>query len=336
MLFIYTFIPNSISYMWNFGSLLGGFILLQIFSGFMLILNYTNDETFNKCLDLFFDFNSRWLLHNTHVNGASVIFILLYCHMWRGLYYNRFNKTVLWTRGVTLLLITIIVAFLGYVLPWGQISYWGTTVITGLISVIPSGFEILRYIWGGSVVNYQTLTRFIRLHFITPFIILIVMLIHVSILHRYRSTNVLAIPQSINILEFNPYFLFKDIWVVLLVILFIFISIILGPYVFSEPENWNERDILKTPLHIQPEWYFLFAYAILRSIPNKLGGVLGLISAVTCLFFFKKKQTGNIYWLFFTSFLILTFVGAIPVESPFVSLSQVFSIIYFFCVSMYI
>lgn len=221
-----------------------------------------------------------------HLNGASFIFILLYRHMWRGLYYNRFNKTILWTRGVVLLLITMIVAFLGYVLHWGQISYWGTTVVTGLISVIPSGFDILSNVWGGSV-NYQTLTCFIRLHFLIPFIILIIILIPVSILQKYRSTNVLGIPQNINILEFNLYFLFKDFWLILLIILFIFISIILAPYIFSEPENWNERDILKTPLHIQPEWYFLFAYAILRSIPNKLGGVLGLIFAVTFIDYFS-------------------------------------------------
>lgn len=336
MLFIYTFIPRSIRYMWNFGSLLRFIIIVQIITGFILVINYTNNNTFSMCLDLFFDFNNSWAFHNMHVGGASFIFILIYSHIWRNIYYSSFNKTILWRSGVALLLMRISVAFLGYVLPWGQISYWGTTVITGLVSAFPSGNEALNYILGGSVVGYQTLTRFIRLHFIIPFMIIILILTHVNILHTYASSNVLGVPNWVNVLEFSPFFFFKDTWVILILLMRILFVVMILPYVFREPENWNERDILKTPLHIQPEWYFLFAYAILRSIPNKLGGVLALVSAVFSFFFFKKHRNVLVWWIFFTTFIALTKIGSFPVEAPFMLTRQLLTFLYFFCVLAYL
>lgn len=335
-------IPSSITYIWNFGSLLGFFFFLQILRGLFLILNYINysNITFDYCIELFFDYNRGWLLHNLHANTASIIFFFLFIHIWRGIYYRSFYKNYLWYTGLLLFLLNIIIAFLGYVLPWGQMSYWGTTVITGLVTVIPyMGHDILYYLWGDKVVSPQTLRRFIVLHFILPFIILIFITSHIIILHTYGSRNPFGLPNKVNTKLFNPSFSIKDIWFFFLLTIFGFILFLNFPSLLLERVNWTEPNPLVTPSHIQPEWYFLFAYGILRSIPNKLGGVTALVLSVLVYFLFPLSRGFIIgkydiiyklnFFVYLLSFFLLSLLGRMPVEDPFISLRQTLTMVYF-------
>nr|DAC76881.1 TPA_asm: cytochrome b [Pseudomyrmex gracilis] len=335
--------PVNISYMWNFGSLLGLFLGIQIISGFFLSMHYcpSTSMAFNSIIHIMQNVNSGWMFHNIHINGATMFFLCMYLHISRGIYFNSFNLLNTWMSGVTIFLLSMATAFLGYVLPWGQMSFWGATVITNLLSTIPYiGNNIVMWVWGGFSINNSTLNRFYSLHFILPFIILMMVMIHLMFLHETGSSNPLGVSSDYYKIPFHKYFTMKDAYGYM-VVMVIFITIIMQyPYMFSDPDNFVAANPMVTPIHIQPEWYFLFAYAILRSIPNKLGGVLALVASIMILYTLpmhkSKMNTTNFYptnqltfWILINSFILLTWVGAQPIESPFVMLSQITGIMYF-------
>lgn len=336
--------PINISYIWNFGSLLGLFLIIQIIRGFLLSLHYCPNIiiAFSRIIHIIQNVKFGWIIHNIHINGASIFFILLYFHIRRGIYYHSFKFTNTWIIGNTIFLISIITAFLGYVLPWGQISFWGATVITNLITTIPYiGTNIVQWIWGGFSINNATLNRFFSFHFILPFIIIILVLIHLYFLHLTGSSNPLGTNRNIFIISFNFYFIIKDILGINLIIIIFILLIFKFPYILGDPDNFIPANSITTPIHIQPEWYFLFAYAILRSIPNKLGGVIALIISVIIFYFLPLinilKINSSIFyfinqfifWLFSNNFILLTWLGSKPIEYPFIILSQLLSFYYF-------
>nr|UAM91316.1 cytochrome b [Scolopendra subspinipes] len=336
--------PSNISYMWNLGSLLGLCLGIQIVTGLFLAMHYSCDITtaFSSVIHMSQDVNKGWLLRNIHTNGASLFFTCLYLHVSRGIYYSSFLLMETWNIGVMILLITMMTAFFGYVLPWGQMSFWASTVITNLMSAIPYvGTTLVLWIWGGFSVDNPTLTRFFALHFIMPFIIAMMVMMHLLFLHQTGSKNPMGTNSNLDKVTFHPTFSMKDLlgYLISLFIL-LYVSLIL-PTTLGDPENFNPADPLVTPIHIQPEWYFLFAYAILRSIPNKLGGVVALIMSIMILFilpFTQKLKMSSLafmpftkltFWVFVTSVLILTWIGMQPVEPPFIIIGQVFTITYF-------
>lgn len=336
--------PINISYWWNFGSLLGIFLIIQILRGFFLSIHYCPNTiyAFNRIIHIIQDINLGWLLHNIHINGASIFFICIYTHIGRGLYYSSYKLTNTWIVGVTIYILSIAAAFLGYVLPWGQISFWGATVITNLISTIPYiGNITVQWIWGGFSINNATLNRFYSIHFIIPFIILFIVIIHLFFLHQSGSSNPLGLNRNLNKIYFHPYYTLKDTFG-FIIIIFIFIIINLEyPYVFRDPDNFISANPIITPLHIQPEWYFLFAYGILRSIPNKLGGVIALISSIIILYLiplFNPRLLNSLsfypinqlsYWIYINIFMLLTWSGAQIIEYPYIIIRQVLSMLYF-------
>jgi len=278
--------PSNISYIWNMGRLLGVCLLLQIISGLFLSFHYTRDinMAFTSVSHISRDVNSGWLMRLIHSNGARLFFVVIFLHIGRGVYFIRYSNKKVWLRGIILLLSLIGTRFLGYVLPWGQISFWGATVITNLLSAIPFlGNRLTLWIWGGFSVDKATLTRFFRLHFLMPFILTGLAIAHIVLLHEKGSNNPLGRPRNLDKIPFHPYFSWKDILGALLLISIIFNVLAIWPFVFSDPENFIPANALITPPHIQPEWYFLFAYAILRSIPNKLGGVIALFLSIGIL-----------------------------------------------------
>lgn len=335
--------PINISYWWNFGSLLGIFLIIQIISGFFLSIHYcpNTNFAFNRIIHIIQNVKLGWLIHNIHINGASIFFICIYIHIRRGLYYNSYKLHNTWLIGITIYLLSIATAFLGYVLPWGQISFWGATVITNLVSTIPYiGNLIVQWIWGGFSINNATLNRFYSLHFILPFIISLIVIIHLFFLHLTGSSNPLGTNRNLNKIPFHIYFTSKDIFGFIIFILIFFLINLETPYIFRDPDNFLPANPIVTPIHIQPEWYFLFAYAILRSIPNKLGGVIALLSSIIILYtlplinvnfnslsFYPLNQL--IFWIFINIFILLTWAGAQPIEPPFVIIRQILSLIYF-------
>lgn len=336
-------LPINISYWWNFGSLLGLFILIQIISGILLSIHYCpNIElAFPRIIHIIQNVNQGWLIHNIHINGASIFFICIYIHMGRGIYYHSFNLYNTWIIGVSIFILSIATAFLGYVLPWGQISFWGATVITNLVTTIPFvGKIIVEWIWGGFSIRNATLNRFFSLHFISPFIILIIVILHLIFLHKSGSKNPLGVKRDINKIIFHPLFTIKDILGFIIFMIIFTIINLQYPYLYRDPDNFRQANPLVTPSHIQPEWYFLFAYAILRSIPNKLGGVLALLRSILIIYSLKWHKTiirrNKFYplrqirfWLFVNIFLILTFLGAQLIEYPFINIRQILSTLYF-------
>lgn len=333
--------PLNISYWWNFGSLLGIFLRIQIIRGFFLSLHYcpNNQLAFTCIIHIIQNISNGWLIHNIHINGASFFFICIYTHIARGIYYNSFKLFNTWIIGVRIFLISIATAFLGYVLPWGQISYWGATVITNLVSTIPyMGQIIVIWIWGGFSINNATLNRFYSLHFILPFLILIIVIIHLYFLHTTGSSNPLGINSSSYKIPFHIYFSYKDLFGFILFLSIFSIIIFQYPYFFRDPDNFIPANPIITPIHIQPEWYFLFAYAILRSIPNKLGGVLALLISILILYFLPlinpwhnswRPFSQILFWIFINNFFILTWAGAQVIEDPFITIRQTFSLSYF-------
>lgn len=337
-------IPSRISSIWNFGSLLGFCLVIQIVRGVFLSIHYSCDIllSFDRVSHIIRDVNFGWGLRRAHANGGRFFFICLYVHIARGIYYGSYRLTLVWLVGVTLLLITIATAFLGYVLPWGQISFWGATVITNLFSAIPFiGNDIVYWLWGGFAVDNATLTRFFSLHFLLPFLILGLSLIHLLFLHSVGSRNPLGIVRRGDKISFHPYFTIKDFIGIIVFFIGFFYICLQFPWVIGDPENFIPANPLVTPLHIQPEWYFLFAYAILRSIPNKLGGVLALLFSVVILYslpFMKKSSLKSpiyrifskiFFWWFLIVVILLTWIGIRPVEEPFVITGQILTIIYF-------
>lgn len=336
--------PINISYWWNLGSLLGLFLVIQIIRGFFLSIHYcpNTNYAFNRIIHIIQNINLGWLMHNIHINGASIFFICIYIHISRGIYYNSYKFHNTWLIGVTIYLLSIATAFLGYVLPWGQISFWGATVITNLVSTVPYiGNLIVQWIWGGFSINNATLNRFYSLHFILPFIIIIIVLIHLFFLHSTGSSNPLGTNRNLNKIPFHIYFTSKDIYGFIFFFLIFFLINLETPYIFSDPDNFLPANPIITPIHIQPEWYFLFAYAILRSIPNKLGGVIALLSSIIILYFIPlisiKFNSLSFYplnqylfWIFINIFILLTWGGAQPIELPYIFIRQILSFCYFF------
>nr|YP_009944704.1 cytochrome b [Encyrtus sasakii]QGA47463.1 cytochrome b [Encyrtus sasakii] len=342
--------PLNISILWNFGSLLGLCLMIQIITGLFLSFHYCPNINlaFNSIIHIMQNVNYGWMIRLMHMNGASLFFTCLFIHIGRGIYYNSFLFKKTWTSGIMIFLITMMTAFLGYVLPWGQMSFWGATVITNLMSAIPYiGNTIVMWLWGGFSINNATLNRFYSLHFIMPFVVLFMVIMHLYFLHETGSSNPLGLNSNLFKIPFNPYYSIKDI-LGFFAVLLMFISIcMLSPYYLSDPENYNKANPLITPIHIQPEWYFLFAYAILRSVPNKLGGVIALLMSILIMLImpfnakfkiksFKFYIINQInFYNFFAIFLILTWIGARPVEDPFITIGQIYSIMYFMFFSSY-
>nr|UTC33559.1 cytochrome b [Ostrinia furnacalis]UTC33572.1 cytochrome b [Ostrinia scapulalis] len=336
--------PSNISSLWNFGSLLAMCLIIQIITGLFLTMYYTaNIElAFYSVNYICRNVNYGWLIRTLHANGASFFFICIYIHIGRGIYYESFNLKYTWMIGVIILFLLMATAFMGYVLPWGQMSFWGATVITNLLSAIPYlGTMLVNWIWGGFAIDNATLTRFYTFHFILPFIILMMTMIHLLFLHQTGSNNPLGINSNLDKIPFHPFFTFKDmIGFIIISFLLIFLTLT-NPYLLGDPDNFTPANPLVTPIHIQPEWYFLFAYAILRSIPNKLGGVIALIMSILILIilpltFFKKIQGIQFYpmnqilfWIMVVTIILLTWIGARPVENPYIFVGQMLTIMYF-------
>nr|QIH96330.1 cytochrome b [Amara aulica] len=336
--------PSNISLWWNFGSLLGLCLIIQILTGLFLSMHYTAniDIAFNSVSHICRDVNYGWLMRTLHANGASFFFICLYLHIGRGMYYGSYKFTPTWMIGVILLLLIMGTAFMGYVLPWGQMSFWGATVITNLLSAIPYlGTMLVQWIWGGFAVDNATLTRFYTIHFILPFIVSAMVMIHLLFLHQTGSNNPLGLNSNIDKIPFHPYFSFKDIMGFIMLLMMLTILTLLNPYYLGDPDNFTPANPLITPIHIQPEWYFLFAYAILRSIPNKLGGVIALIMSILILMILPLSNISNfqsmkfypmnqiLFWFFFIIVIMLTWIGMRPVEDPYIFTGQILTILYF-------
>lgn len=335
--------PSAINRNWNYGSTLGVCLIVQIVTGLFLAIHYVGsvDQAFDAVRHICYDVNYGWWARGLHANGASFFFVVVYCHIGRGLYFRRYTLAPVWMTGVIILFALIATAFLGYVLPWGQISFWGATVITNLISAVPYfGERLVYWIWGGFAVGGRTLTRFFAFHYILPFIILALAGAHLVFLHTTGSSNPLGLNSNLDKVSFFPYFAIKDLvgWVV--VIGGLLVLSLLDPWLLGDPENFIPANPLVTPVHIKPEWYFLFAYAILRSIPNKLGGVISLVAAIAILIVLPLSATKfnataisparkSIFWIFIGVCAILTWIGGNPVEDPYIFIGQAVRIIYF-------
>ena len=337
-------IPSNISTFWNFGSLLGLCLVTQIVTGLFLAMHYTAniDSAFSRVTHICRDVSYGWFLRTLHANGASFFFICLYSHIGRGVYYGSYIIFHAWIVGVIILFLVIATAFLGYVLPWGQISFWGATVITNLLSAIPYiGITLVQWIWGGFAVENATLTRFFTFHFLFPFIIAAATIVHILFLHQGGANNPLGISRQSDKVPFHPYFTFKDIVGFLVIIILLILLTLFNPYLLGDPDNFIPANPLVTPPHIQPEWYFLFAYAILRSIPNKLGGVIALVLSVSILAILPFTHASNfrrltfyplnqvLFWSFVVIVILLTWIGARPVEDPYTLIGQILTVLYF-------
>nr|NP_739983.1 cytochrome b [Neocyttus rhomboidalis]Q8HLB9.1 RecName: Full=Cytochrome b; AltName: Full=Complex III subunit 3; AltName: Full=Complex III subunit III; AltName: Full=Cytochrome b-c1 complex subunit 3; AltName: Full=Ubiquinol-cytochrome-c reductase complex cytochrome b subunit [Neocyttus rhomboidalis]BAC23579.1 cytochrome b [Neocyttus rhomboidalis] len=336
--------PINISTWWNFGSLLGLCLIAQILTGLFLAMHYTADiaTAFSSVAHICRDVNYGWLIRNFHANGASFFFICLYLHVGRGLYYGSYLYKETWNIGVVLLLLVMMTAFVGYVLPWGQMSFWGATVITNLLSAVPYvGNTLVQWIWGGFSVDNATLTRFFAFHFLFPFIIAAMVILHLLFLHETGSSNPTGISSNADKIPFHPYFTYKDLFGFVILLLALSVLALFSPNLLGDPDNFIPANPLVTPPHIKPEWYFLFAYAILRSIPNKLGGVLALLASILILMvvplLHTSKQRGLmfrpltqiLFWTLVADVAILTWIGGMPVEHPFITVGQVASVLYF-------
>nr|ADZ37150.1 cytochrome b [Nasalis larvatus]AJD22345.1 cytochrome b [Nasalis larvatus] len=336
--------PSNISMWWNFGSLLATCLILQIITGLFLAMHYSPDTSsaFSSIAHITRDVNYGWIIRYLHANGASMFFICLFLHVGRGLYYGSFLLLETWNIGVTLLLMIMATAFMGYVLPWGQMSFWGATVITNLLSAIPYiGTNIVQWVWGGYSIDSPTLTRFFTFHFTLPFIITALTTLHLLFLHETGSNNPCGIPSNPDKIPFHPYYTIKDILGLILLLLILMVLVLFLPDLLGDPDNYTPANPLSTPPHIKPEWYFLFAYAILRSVPNKLGGVLALLMSILILMIIpmlhKSKQQSMMFrplsqlvlWFLITILLTLTWIGSQPVNQPFIMIGQTASMMYF-------
>tara|TARA_B100001939_G_scaffold341635_1_gene351547 strand:+ start:33 stop:1262 length:1230 start_codon:yes stop_codon:yes gene_type:complete len=340
--------PRNLNYWWNFGSLAGIFLLIQIITGIVLAMHYTPsvEGAFASIEHIMRDVNYGWLIRYVHMNGASFFFIVVYIHIFRGLYYGSYKspREVLWWLGLIILLLMMATAFMGYVLPWGQMSFWGATVITNLFSAIPVvGTAVVEWLWGGFAVDNALLNRFFALHYLFPFLIVGVVILHIVALHTHGSNNPLGIdrkgPQDS--IPFHPYYTIKDLFGLSFVLSIFFFVVFFAPDYLGHPDNYIPADPLKTPAHIVPEWYFLPFYAILRAIPDKLGGVLAMISAIFILFLLPWLDTSKVrsatfrpiykklFWLLVIDLIVLTWVGGKPAEGNYILIGRIATIYYF-------
>ena len=340
-------VPSTISYLWNFGSLALICLVIQIITGIFLAMHYVAniDFAFLSVEHIMRDINYGWLIRYIHANGASMFFLVVYIHIFRGLYYGSYlyPRENVWIIGVIILLIMILTAFMGYVLPWGQMSFWGATVITNLASAIPFiGKDIVYWLWGGFSVDNATLNRFFSFHYIFPFIIVGLVLIHLILLHEAKSNNPLGIQHLIiDKIPFTPYFTIKDIFgIIIFFILFVYL-VFFEPNILGHSDNYIPANPLSTPTHIVPEWYFSPFYAILRSVPNKLGGVFLMVFSILILIiipFLNKSYIRSfqfklfskiIFYLFFNNCLILGWIGGNSVETPYIGIGLFCTCFYF-------
>nr|AKH60464.1 cytochrome b [Sphenodon punctatus] len=343
--------PSNISAWWNFGSLLGLCLIIQLITGVFLAMHYTADVSlaFSSISHICRNVNYGWLIRNMHANGASLFFICLYLHATRGLYYGSYLYKETWNIGVILLLTTMATAFVGYVLPWGQMSFWGGTVITNLLSAMPYvGGTLVNWIWGGFSIDNATLTRFFTFHFLLPFVIMGLSIMHLVFLHETGSNNPTGMNSNSDKIPFHPYFSYKDLLGALMMLTALLTLTLLYPNLLGDPENFTPANPLTTPPHIKPEWYFLFAYAILRSIPNKMGGVLALVLSILILLIMPLVHTSKqrssmhrpiskmLFWYLISTIFILTWIGGQPVEPPFILIGQMASVIYFLIITVLI
>lgn len=339
--------PTNLSYWWNFGVLSLYFLVMQIITGLFLAMFYDPSilYAFSSIMYINNEIYYGWWIRGLHANGASFFFLCVYIHMFRGLYYGSFlyPRQLLWKSGVLLFLLMVVTAFLGYVLPWGQMSFWGAMVITSLLSSIPLiGNDVVFLLWGGFTIEDATLHRFYALHFFLPFIILLLSIIHISFLHESGSTNPLGLPSIYDIIPFTPYYILKDVLSIFIVLILILLVNYINPDMLGHTLNYQIANFLVTPPHIVPEWYLLFFYAILRSIPNKLLGFLVMVLSIVVLFLMPYILKNNIirggvykpcyklfFWLFLFVCILLTWIGGIPVIEPYLTIGRFLSILYF-------
>jgi ubiquinol-cytochrome c reductase cytochrome b subunit len=338
--------PLNINYMWNFGSMAGLFLVIQILTGIFLAMHYTPhiDLAFLSVEHIMRDVNHGWLIRYLHANGASFFFFVVYVHIARGLYYGSYQKPrgFTWVLGVILLILMMATAFMGYVLPWGQMSFWAATVITNLFSAFPFvGEAVVSWLWGGFSVDNATLNRFFSFHYLLPFLIAAVTIIHLAVLHQNGSNNPLGVNGSVDKISFFPYFVFKDLFSWLIIGLFFSLFVYFTPNYLGHTDNYIEANPMVTPAHIVPEWYFLPMYAILRSIPHKLGGVIAMFGALLVLLVLPyvavsetRSSTFRIFhryffWVFMLNFVILGWIGGCAPESPYLEIGQIATVFYF-------
>lgn len=338
--------PLNLSYLWGFGSLSGLCLGIQLLTGIFLGMHYCGnvEMAFESVEHIMRDVSNGWLIRYFHSNGASMFFIMVYIHMFRGLYYGSYTypRTKLWVSGVLIFLLMILTAFIGYVLPWGQMSLWGATVITNLVSTIPLiGKNVVHWLWGGFAVENATLNRFYSLHYLMPFVISGLAILHIILLHVDGSSNRLGVDTKVSKVGFYPYCYVKDLLVFLLMLTVFSVLVHFTPNLLGHSDNYILANNLVTPAHIVPEWYFLTFYAILRSVPHKLGGVILMVAAIVVLCLLPllngaevrsnlfKPLTRKLFWFFLIDCLILGWLGQKPVESPFIGLGQVTSLVYF-------
>nr|AAU87420.1 cytochrome b [Atractaspis micropholis] len=346
MLSTFNLLPvgSNISTWWNFGSMLMTCLALQTITGFFLAIHYTANINlaFSSIMHITRDIPYGWIMQNLHAIGASMFFVCIYIHIARGIYYGSYLNKEVWLSGVILLTALMATAFFGYVLPWGQMSFWAATVITNLLTAIPYlGTMLTTWLWGGFSINDPTLTRFFALHFVLPFIIISMSSIHIILLHNEGSSNPLGTNSDIDKIPFHPYHSYKDMLMLTILITILLTIMSFTPNLFNDPENFSKANPLVTPQHIKPEWYFLFAYGILRSIPNKLGGTIALLMSIAILTTMPFTHTSPIrsstfrplmqltFWTMVTTFIIITWTATKPVEPPFTAIGQMTSTLYF-------
>lgn len=343
---VYYSTPVNLTYSWSFGSLAGICLVIQIVSGLFLSMFYTPhvDLAFASIEFIMRDVNNGWLVRYIHSNGASMFFLVVYCHIFRGLYYNSYShpRELLWISGSLLLLLMMATAFLGYVLPWGQMSFWGATVITSMFSAIPkAGPYIVEWLWGGFTVNNPTLNRFYSFHFFFPFIIVAVVFLHLMLLHKEGSSAPLSDSTGVDHIPFYPYFFFKDLFAFFCFFFVFAVIICYYPNALGDPNNYIMADSIHTPRHIVPEWYFLPFYAMLRSIPHKTAGILAMLFSILVLFVLPFINTSLVkdsssrllfkifYFLAIGDFLALGWLGQTPVKDGYIFAGQIATIYYF-------
>jgi quinol-cytochrome oxidoreductase complex cytochrome b subunit len=339
--------PININYLWNFGSMAGIFLVVQILTGIFLAMHYTPhvDLAFLSVEHIMRDVNNGWLIRYLHANGASMFFAVVYIHVARGIYYGSYQKPrgFVWVVGVVILILMMATAFMGYVLPWGQMSFWAATVITNLFSAFPIvGEPIVAWLWGGFSVDNATLNRFFSFHYLLPFLIVGAVLAHLAVLHQNGSNNPLGVNGSIDKISFYPYFVIKDLFSWVIAFIFYFGFVYFAPNYLGHTDNYIEANAMVTPAHIVPEWYFLPFYAILRSIPHKLGGVIAMFAALLVLLLLPYLNTSEVrsssfrplhrqfFWLLVLDYFILGWIGGCAPETPYLEIGQLATFFYFF------